>query len=55
MVVPSGESEPLLGSHRDEDDEVQLSKCGATAACDPRRPLHRYLVLIVMCFLSFGK
>ncbi|XP_002740942.1 lysosomal dipeptide transporter MFSD1-like [Saccoglossus kowalevskii] len=24
------------------------------AACDPRRGLHRYLVLILMCFLSFG-
>ncbi|EDV21302.1 uncharacterized protein TRIADDRAFT_30594 [Trichoplax adhaerens] len=23
-------------------------------ACDPRRALHRYLVLILMCFLSFG-
>lgn len=23
--------------------------------CDPRRWLHRYLMLILMCFLSFGK
>lgn len=37
------------------DDDVQLTGCGATLPCDPRRNLHRYLVLIVMCFLSFGQ
>ncbi|XP_072180435.1 lysosomal dipeptide transporter MFSD1-like [Diadema setosum] len=38
----------------DDDDDVELTGCGATAACDPRKPLHRYLMLILICFLSFG-
>ena len=45
---------PLLGDEQAEEDDVVLTGCGGTAACDPRRPLHRYLVLIVLCFLSFG-
>lgn len=43
------EKTPLM-----RENEVELTGCGATAACDPRRPVHKYLVLIVMCFLSFG-
>ncbi|XP_041351508.1 major facilitator superfamily domain-containing protein 1-like [Gigantopelta aegis] len=44
------EKKPLLGS----TEEEELSGCGATLACNPRRSLHRYLILIIMCFLSFG-
>lgn len=38
-----------------EDDDVQLSACGATPCCDPRQAPHRFTVLIFICFLSFGK
>jgi len=47
------EGTPLL-ANKDEEPE-ELHGCGATLACDPRRPLHRYLVLILMCLLSFGE
>ena len=39
----------------DSQNGEELHGCGATLACDPRRHVHRYLVLIIMCFLSFGK
>ena len=45
------EKMPLIKA---SDEEEELSGCGATLACNPRRPLHRYLILIIMCFLSFG-
>lgn len=38
-----------------QEDHVQLTGIGGSLACDPRRWLHRYLVLIFMCLLSFGK
>eukprot|EP00106_Octopus_bimaculoides_P023488 XP_014790930.1 PREDICTED: major facilitator superfamily domain-containing protein 1-like [Octopus bimaculoides] len=38
----------------DEEEEEELSGCGATLPCNPRRNLHRYLILFIMCFLSFG-
>ncbi|XP_013421243.1 major facilitator superfamily domain-containing protein 1 [Lingula anatina] len=54
------EKKPLLGD-RDNgpvvavpEDDVVLEGCGGTLACDPRRALHKYLILIIMCFLSFG-
>lgn len=50
------ERAPLLSEASDGGEvEVRLSGCGATAACDPRRAYHRYFVLFVMCFLSFGE
>ncbi|ELT99040.1 hypothetical protein CAPTEDRAFT_162862 [Capitella teleta] len=57
--MSEGERSPLLGNSQEEDRlqddvEVELRGCGATAACDPMRPYHRYCVLFVMCFLSFG-
>ena len=49
------ETTRLLGSQNAMEEEEELTGCGATLACDPRRRLHRYLVLILMCLLSFGK
>lgn len=42
-----------------EDEEVinrdvNLTGCGASWACDPRRRPHRYIVLFFICFLCFG-
>jgi len=34
--------------------EEELTGCGGSLPCNPKRALHRYLVLIIMCFLSFG-
>ena len=57
-MAPEEDEKPLVDESKpstDDEEEIQLTKCGASLACDPRRNLHRYLVLIVMCFLSFGK
>ena len=35
--------------------ENELHGCGALAACDPNRRAHRYLILVFICSLSFGK
>ena len=53
MTDQETEKTPLI--KYDDDEEEELSGCGATLACNPHRPLHRYLILIIMCFLSFGK
>lgn len=56
MTDSQSEKKPLLGAVNEGDDgeEEVLEGCGGTMACNPHRPLHRYLVLAVMCFLSFG-
>ncbi|XP_064638715.1 major facilitator superfamily domain-containing protein 1-like isoform X2 [Lineus longissimus] len=50
-MMGENERTPLL---KGADDEKELSGCGGTICCNPWRPVHRYLVLIIMCFLSFG-
>ena len=50
----TGEAAPLMAITDDTEDD-ELTGCGGSLACDPRRPLHKYLVLIIMCFLSFGE
>lgn len=56
MTDSQSEKKPLLGAVNEGDDgeEDVLEGCGGTMACNPHRPLHRYLVLAIMCFLSFG-
>ena len=54
MAEDSGEETPLI-NRKSEDSEEELTGCGATACCDPRRNFHRYFVLGLICFLSFGK
>ncbi|XP_020611830.1 major facilitator superfamily domain-containing protein 1-like [Orbicella faveolata] len=53
MAEDSGEKTPLINK-KFEDSEEELTGCGATACCDPRRNFHRYFVLGLICFLSFG-
>ncbi|XP_064614854.1 major facilitator superfamily domain-containing protein 1-like isoform X2 [Liolophura sinensis] len=50
----SEEKTPLLNKIGDDSEEEELTGCGATLPCNPRRMLHRYLILIIMCLLSFG-
>ena len=38
------------GTTQDEED----FGCMASPLCNPKKPLHRYFVLIFMCFLGFG-
>eukprot|EP00117_Sycon_ciliatum_P049685 scpid55234/ scgid0410/ Major facilitator superfamily domain-containing protein 1 len=39
----------LNGTHEDN-----LCGCGSSAVCHPARAPHRYIMLLFMCFLSFG-
>ncbi|XP_063428788.1 major facilitator superfamily domain-containing protein 1-like [Mytilus trossulus] len=50
--MTESEKKPLLGSS--DEEEEKLTGCGKTLCCNPFRFLHRYLILIIMCFLSFG-
>ena len=36
-------------------DEIELTGCGATLCCDPRRSVHRFVVLPLICFIGFGE
>ena len=50
------ETEPLLRNNGETSEEHEpLTGCGGTICCNPHRAVHRYLVLIIMCFLGFGK
>lgn len=55
MADDSTEKTPLIRNNALYRSEPQLTGCGATVCCDPRRNLHRYFVLGLICFLSFGK
>lgn len=39
------------------DNELQevLTGCGATACCNPSATVHRFIALILMCLVGFGK
>jgi len=49
--VTSDETRPLISASAPDNEQ---KGCGTSALCDPRRSLHRYFVLIFICFLSFG-
>lgn len=38
----------------DEERVPELTGCGASALCDPRRMPHRFIALVLMCLLGFG-
>ena len=42
------------GSEDDSQISTELTGCGASALCDPRRMPHRFIALILMCLLGFG-
>jgi len=45
------ETRPLISASVPDSEH---EGCGSSALCDPRRALHRYFVLIFICFLTFG-
>ena len=49
--VVDDEVRPLISA---SVPDSECKGCGSSALCDPRRALHRYFVLIFICFLSFG-
>ncbi|XP_037075781.1 LOW QUALITY PROTEIN: major facilitator superfamily domain-containing protein 1-like [Pollicipes pollicipes] len=34
--------------------DVELTGCGGSLCCDPHRNVHRFVVLPIICFISFG-
>lgn len=52
--ILSGSSSQNGSSSRWASEPEQLTACGASVCCDPRRNCHRFVVLIFMCFLCFG-
>ena len=54
MSEDSGEKTPLTNG-KFEDSEKEFSGCEATTYCDSKRYFHRYFLLGLICFLSFGK
>jgi hypothetical protein len=37
------------------DEEEELTGCAAKPCCNPNYSLHRFMALIFMCLLGFGK
>lgn len=57
MSSTEEERQRLIQPGNDESITTETENptgCGASLPCDPRRKLHKYLVLIIMCLLSFG-
>ncbi|XP_042878188.1 major facilitator superfamily domain-containing protein 1-like isoform X2 [Penaeus japonicus] len=46
--------EEHVGGGGGECEEVELTGCGASACCDPRKGVYRFSALFFMCFLGFG-
>ena len=55
MADDSTEESPLIKNNKLHGSDEDISSCGASACCDPKRNVHRYFVLGLICFLSFGK
>ncbi|XP_028418530.1 major facilitator superfamily domain-containing protein 1-like, partial [Dendronephthya gigantea] len=49
-TADQNETKPLL----EKEPEDELQGCGSVAICNPKRRLHRYIVLVFICSLSFG-
>ncbi len=54
MDTKEDENTPLIETISEPELE-ELTGCGACAPCNPRKAIHRYIILSIMCFLSFGK
>ncbi|XP_065840526.1 major facilitator superfamily domain-containing protein 1-like [Oscarella lobularis] len=53
--MAASESEALVPKEdKEKDDDDGFTGCSPNLACNPRARLHRFIVLIFMCLLSFG-
>ena len=48
--MEDNEERPLLRSNEYEE----VTGCGNNVVCDPRRPFHKYFILVILCLLTFG-
>jgi hypothetical protein len=37
------------------EEDVELTGCAAKPCCNPSHTLHRFMALLFMCLLGFGK
>lgn len=57
-ILHDNDDDDENGIRNDSDDnelDEQLSGCGASACCNPSSTCHRFLALIFMCLVGFGK
>ena len=52
--MADSERDPLNANYDNSSEDEGLMIPKGPLACDPRRWLHKYVVLFFMCFLSFG-
>lgn len=55
MANDDDQSRPILRDQDDNELDLQPTGCGASACCNPSSTLHRFIALIFMCLLGFGK
>lgn len=53
-AVVKTSSSAASASEDDLEVSIELTGCGASAFCDPRRMPHRFIALFLMCLLGFG-
>lgn len=57
MAINDDLGEPILQSvDPNEDNELDEhpTGCGASACCNPRSSVHRFIALVFMCLVGFG-
>lgn len=59
MAVNNDPSVPILRNVDDPNEDNELDEqptgCGASACCNPRSSVHRFIALMFMCLVGFGK
>lgn len=56
-IVDNEQHSPSASRRGPQDNELdpEPTGCGASACCNPNSGFHRFLALIFMCLLGFGK
>lgn len=54
-IVDNEQLPARMGGPPDNELDPQPTGCGASACCNPSSGFHRFLALIFMCLLGFGK
>ena len=52
--APGNTSVNEVGDVDEAEMSIELTGCGASPFCDPRKMPHRFIALFLMCLLGFG-
>lgn len=55
LPIVENEQQPARRGPPDNELDPQPTGCGASICCNPSSGFHRFLALIFMCLLGFGK